>query len=210
MSIQLRSLIYNTVWYDRARRIKQKGDLLMWIARGKPAPAPSLKKQKLVASYAGEFSLKTLIETGTYLGDMVYASRGVFDKIFSIELDDSLYARAVRRFSGFSHITIFHGDSGTLLPGLLDTIQGPCLFWLDAHYSGGITAKGVSETPIMQEMQLILGRGSVDDVILIDDARAFGSGGYPEVESVRELLSQRRPGWSLNVADDVIRIHKMK
>jgi hypothetical protein len=130
-------------------------------------------KQKIVSSYARQFSIRNLVETGTYLGDMVYANRNVFDRIFSIELDKSLYERALHRFSRFAHITILHGDSSVVLPELLDTIRAPCLFWLDAHYSAGITSKAGAETPIIEELQLILKRGVVEDVILIDDARCL-------------------------------------
>ena len=31
----------------------------------------------------------------------------------------------------------------------------PCLFWLDAHYSGGITAHGAEMTPIFDEIRHI-------------------------------------------------------
>ena len=64
-------------------------------------------------------------------------------------------APSERAVPGGPHVTIFQGDSATVLPKLLATIQEPCLFWLDGHYSGGITALGKSITPILDELQTI-------------------------------------------------------
>jgi len=43
--------------------------------------------------------------------------------------------------------------------------------------------------------------------LLVDDARCFGQGDYPSIEGVREMVADRRPEWTMPVADDVIRIH---
>ena len=47
------------------------------------------------------------------------------------------------------------------------------LFWLDAHYSGGDTAKGQSNTPVMSELEAILAYSRRNDIILVDDLRYF-------------------------------------
>ena len=191
------------------RRFRSIFDVWRWRLEGKPAPPPHTVKQRTVKEYAKRFDLKILIETGTCLGDMINATRRTFNTIYSIELDDSLYERVKKKFSKFPHIHILHGDSGKILPDILSSISQPCLFWLDAHYSGGITAKGDRETPILEELQCILNHRILDHVILIDDARCFvGQKDYPIVDEVRALVSNYRPDWIVEVEYDIIRVHR--
>jgi hypothetical protein len=82
------------------------------------------------------------------------------------------------------------------------------LFWLDGHYSGGITARSAAETPILQELQCVLRHRVRTHVILIDDARCFtGANGYPTIAALRELLAGAYPSWLFTVGDDIIRMH---
>src|SRR5688572_15711107 len=126
-----------------------------WERQGRPSPPPHIVKEELIRDYAKRFRTEVLIETGTYLGDMIHAMRKSFTRIFSFELDEKLAAQARERFAGDKHVEIIQGDSGKLLGDCLATINEPCLFWLDGHYSGGITAKGSLETPIKNELQFI-------------------------------------------------------
>ena len=181
-----------------------------WKRQGQPIPPPAFIKQRCVKEYGRRFSLSTLIETGTAGGYMISATKNTFARIISIELDPTLYQLAKERFSGFDHIQILQGNSQHVLPDVLASIQQPCLFWLDAHYSGSGTAKGNLETPIMGELQCILDHPMKDHVILIDDARCFvGQNDYPTIREVRELIAGcRGQAWVFLVKDDIIRIHK--
>jgi hypothetical protein len=192
--------------YERGRRIRQ---LTRWEQAGRPVPPPHLYKQSQLKRCAERFSLDVLVETGTCLGDMVYALRDVFSEIHSIELDEALYRRARNRLAGLQHVSLTLGDSVRVLPGIVAALRRPCLFWLDAHYSGGATARGEIETPVAQELQCILRDCRVRHVILIDDAREFtGNRDYPTLDEVRSLVQQRRPGWAVEVEHDIIRIHE--
>jgi hypothetical protein len=165
-------------------------------------------KEKALLEYQKRFSLNILIETGTYLGEMVSAMRNHFKKIYSIELGKELYDQAVKRFRNEKHITILNGDSGAVLVQILQEIHAPCLFWLDAHYSAGITAKGDIDTPVAQELQIILNHEIKNHVILIDDARAFtGENGYPTVETLKEVIDSKKNNYHLEILDDIIRIY---
>ncbi len=132
-----------------------------------------------VAAYGRAFGLKTLVETGTYLGDMVEAQRLRFDRLISIELSQDLYKAARSRFAHAKNVTILRGDSGELMPSIVAGLEGPALFWLDGHYSAGITARGSLETPVQRELEAVLGSKTGYHVILVDDARCFGSGDFP-------------------------------
>jgi hypothetical protein len=163
----------------------------------------------IVKKYAQKHRTRIFIETGTYLGDMVNAIRNDFDKIFSIELSTELYERVKKRFEKYEHISIFKGDSSSLLTEVLSNIKEPCLFWLDGHFSEGITARGEKETPVLEELKQIFSHPVEDHVILIDDARCFtGENDYPALEKIRELILGRYPDNVFEVRDDIIRSHK--
>lgn len=178
-----------------------------WERNGKPAPPPHVVKQQNLRHIAQQHSLKTLIETGTYYGDMVDALKFDFEKIYSIELSDELYRQAVRRFAGQPNVELIHGDSGRVLKELLGRIKSPCLFWLDGHYSAGVTARGEKDTPIVEELSHIFSSPDIGHVIVVDDARCFGvEPGYPTVEELSEFVKARRPNTRFAVVDDGIQI----
>ena len=180
-----------------------------WNKKANPIPVPNAIKQRTIKEYAKIFSVETFIETGTYLGDMVNAVMDTFNKIYSIELDKTLYEQAKKKFSKHHNISILHGDSSKVLPVILADISEPCLFWLDGHYSGGITAKGDFNTPIMQELNCILDHTIRGHVILIDDAREFnGYNDYPTIEELKKRIFKKYPDWKFDIKDDIIRIHK--
>jgi hypothetical protein len=180
-----------------------------WEKQGRPSPPPHIIKEELIHDYAKTFNTQILIETGTYLGDMVHAMRKSFSRIISFELDHNLATQAQNRFANDNHIQIIQGDSGKLLGDHLSAIDEPCLFWLDGHYSGGITAKGALETPIKNELTAILSHPVDGHVILIDDARCFtGENDYPTLDELQKFVAERKPNHKFSVEHDIIRIHK--
>ena len=180
-----------------------------WEKQGRPSPPPHIVKEELIKNFAQTFNTPILIETGTYLGDMVYAMKQSFSKIISFELDHKLATQAQKRFANDNHIDIVQGDSGKLLGDYLATINEPCLFWLDGHYSGGITAKGALETPIKNELAFILSHPIDGHVVLIDDARCFtGENDYPTIDELKNFVAERKPNHKFSVEHDAIRIHK--
>jgi len=208
MKLSIKSAVKRTFLYDVYSRVRESRKLREWQAAGKPVPPPQEMKQRTVKEYAARFGIHTLVETGTYLGDMIGACRNDFDTIFSLELDSSLCQLARQRFDSFGHISIIEGDSADLLPDILADIKDPCLFWLDGHYSEGITAKGNSQTPVRQELGLILKHPVAGHVILIDDARCFtGDNDYPTIQEVQEMVLASDCDRFFEVQDDIIRIH---
>lgn len=180
--------------------------LFLWL-NGKSTQSPRLIKQKIIRDYANKNSIRTFIETGTYLGETVNAIRNTFSTIYTMEIDEKLYRRARKKFAGVSKIKIYSGDSGELLPKILKKINKPCLFWLDAHFSAGITSKGEKYTPILEELNCILSHQERSHVILIDDAEYFnGKGDYPTIKSLRDLVKRKRPKMRLEVIHNLILI----
>jgi hypothetical protein len=138
---------------------------------------------------------------------MVQAVSGDVDRVLSIELDDWLFRRAVRKFAGNPKVRIYHGDSAEILPGVLGSLEGRALFWLDAHYSAGITARGMIDTPIVGEFEAILARSDTGHVLLVDDANSFtGAAGYPPVDDVLNLCRRLAPNYLSKIEDNIIQV----
>lgn len=197
--------------YDMARRMTRKTrnarQVAHWELSGRPVPPPHAIKERVILEYQERYGIKIFVETGTYRGDMVAAVTDAFERIYSIELSYELWAAARSRFRNEKHIEIIRGDSGVELRWLLHRIERPALFWLDGHYSAGVTAKGDKVTPIFAELGHILDQQSFSHVILIDDARCFGvEQGYPQMEELREFIKGRRGDLKISVEWDCIRI----
>jgi len=179
--------------------------VLKWRLKGQPVPPPHRYKQKQLRYYAEKYQLKYLVETGSYYGDMIESMRTRFDKIFSIELSRDLYDHCKKRFSKYNNIFLYNGNSADVLNNIIYNINIPTLFWLDGHYSGGVTAKAEKETPIIEELACILKSGIKEYVILIDDARCFGNEkDYPSIEEIKNFGKYTNDNFI--VKNDIIRI----
>lgn len=201
----MNNLISNFV--NKAKR--SPAVLIYWKISGSKIPPPHIYKQFVLKKYAKDFSLKSLVETGTYKGDMIDALKKTFDKLTSIELSEFYYKNAVNKFKSDKHISIVLGDSGKEIKKLLKELKAPALFWLDGHFSGGKTAKTKVNTPVIDELKAILSHKLPGHVILIDDARLFnGREDYPKVNQIRKMIKGLK--YNLEVKDDIIRITPAK
>lgn len=190
--------------YEYFQILRQSSE---WVRNGRKGSPPHLIKQRIIRKYRRQYHLAVFIETGTYLGDMIHAIRKDFKEIHSIELGRDLFEKAKARFEGYSYIHLHNGNSGEVLKDILGELHQPCLFWIDAHYSAGITAKGEGNTPIEEELKHILRHECAENnVILIDDVRVFnGRNDYPLIEAIEVRV--RQAGYSsFHVEDDIARI----
>lgn len=175
------------------------------------AMLPQDEKRKLILDYAKRYNCKVFVETGTYKGDTLEACRSSFNQLFSIELSPELFRGSKDRFIGIENVHVYEGNSGDLLPEIVKKINEPALFWLDAHYSGGETAQGSEDSPIVKELDFLLNYSAFNNCILIDDARCFnGKSGYPRIHVLREMIEKKNKkdatSLDLQVKDDIIRI----
>lgn len=193
--------------YQYIRRRQQASAWEDWQQAPGPDAAPHLVKEHAVIQHARRYGIRTFVETGVLFGEMLAAVRPYFDTLYGIELDPSLCQGAQRRFEGQPSIHILEGDSGVVLPRLAKSFTQPVLFWLDGHYSGGITAKGTLETPVSAELDVLLAHPVRNHVILIDDARCFdGTHDYPRLADLEASVRSRRPDLAWEVSHDMIRI----
>jgi len=137
---------------------------------------------------------RVFIEAGTYRGNTVAFFLSHADEITSVELQDGLYADAVRRFAAHPKVTIVHGDALTEIPRVVAEVSRPPLVFLDGHFSMQGTAVGTEMEPA-RAMLPALGRAAPPGTtVVIDDLRLFGSGmvGFPQLD---ELTAAAREGF---------------
>ena len=200
-----RRLLQRTPLYGPYKVAGHYPDYWYWILRGRPARSPHLLKQKVVRAYGEKFGLKTLVETGTYYGEMVAAMKRRFDRIYSIEFDPALAARATRKFARYEHIRIFCGDSRAVMPEVLALLAGPALFWLDAGYYGWVGKQGDRQR-LSAELEMILSH-PFPHVVLLDDARCLtGRDGIPSVDDVKAYVEAKFPNRQVEVEYDIMRV----
>ena len=129
---------------------------------------PDNLKRELLRAVAKEHGLRVFVETGTYMGETAWALRQELDRIETIELEPTLARLARIRFKRVSNVHVHEGDSAAVLPKILEALNEPALFWLDAHPSTDRTARD-APIPLQAELAAI-GRHPVGGhVVLVDD-----------------------------------------
>lgn len=179
-----------------------------WINKGMPYPAPATYKIQTILTLANKFNINIFIETGSLDGRTVEAVKGDFEEIHSIELGKHLYDICVDRFRGISHIHFYHGASETILPTILGKINEPCLFWLDAHHSGGSTAKGEKASSLYAEIPTILSHNIKNHVILVDDTNdCCDRDGYLSVDTMKREIREKLPNYTVEDEGYILRAY---
>jgi hypothetical protein len=193
-------------FYGAYKSLSHYPDYWYWKLRRNPVRSPHLLKQRTVVEYARKFGLRTLVETGTYYGEMVAAVKTHFDRVFSIEYDPALAHRATRRFERDPRIRILEGDSAVVLPELLKSIEAPALFWLDAGYWGWDQLRRDPER-LSVEVEAILTHRVRGHVILMDDARMLnGQKGALTFAEFQSRVAARFPDRAIDLRYDIVRI----
>jgi hypothetical protein len=205
-ALTLLKTVYNYLLHKRPSKNTNKL-VLDWESAGRPVPPPHAIKQLIITQIRKESCYDLFIETGTYLGEMVAAQKKNFNQIYSIELSKELYLAAKNKFSSDRNVTIINGDSGDVLPELLRQVNKPAIFWLDGHYSAGITAKGNKDCPIFEELSAIFNSRPLKHILLIDDARLFtGENDYPKMNELLGFIKGHRPTVEPLIIDDIIHV----
>ena len=80
-------------------------------------------------------------------------------------------------------LTLCHGDSATELKRILEKIDEPICFWLDAH-GGADKYASTEEVPLLNELEAIKNHHIKNHIIAIDDAHLFGKVQYDKTGNV--------------------------
>lgn len=189
----------------RISRIKEWKGYIIWKIKGSPIPAHGIYKWKILNNVSKKFGIKTFIETGTAGGGTVRKMQKYFDKLYTIELDPTLYHQGKATSTNSSKITFLEGDSGQIIKDILSKLNTPAVFWLDAHYSGTGTAKADLETPIIEEIKNIFNHPIKKHVIVIDDMREFnGTHDYPTFEFLTSFIKENAPEYTWHKDNDIL------
>lgn len=173
-----------------------------WKQRSYGPPSPQRVKQAVLARNAIPGAL--WVETGTFLGETTDFLASMSPAVYSIEPEPTLASEAIEYFKNRPHVTIIQNLSESALPDLLPTLSGNINFWLDGHFSEGITFQGPKDTPILDELQCIQDNlknfGNVR--IMIDDVRCFNPAvpdysSYPSLAMVLEALEKMGLTWDI-------------
>lgn len=115
------------------------------------------------------------IETGTYLGETIFAIERYFDQLYTIEIKEEFYNNAARRYNG-NKIRFVLGDSSKKFLEILPTIKSPSIFFLDGHWSAGNTGRGEKDCPLYEELSAINTHFSNEAILILDDMRLCETG----------------------------------
>ena len=202
---RLKSVFISTSKVNKNRMLNEYVVFNDWLRSGSVGLPPHVFKQNTIYEFKQKFQYEIFIETGTYLGDMIEAQKKFFKKLYSIELSKKLYSMAVKRFRKDKNVEILQGDSGKVLSQIVSKLDESAIFWLDGHYSAGMTAKGDKECPIFEELDAIFAGKNLNHVLLIDDARCFiGQGDYPTIDELTKFIKRHNPAYNIEIKKDII------
>jgi len=172
---------------------------------GEYQPPPHCIKMQVLRSYVQQPESTTLIETGTYFGQTVQSLKSVFQQVISIEIDPDLYGLAQQRFTAQRNVRLILGDCVNALPGVLAELNVPAVFWLDGHWSGGVTGRGTVADPILISLAQIEKHSIKGHVLFVDDARTFETGGSgPDLIEVLAAIRKINPDYRIRIHNDII------
>jgi GT2 family glycosyltransferase len=160
-----------------------------------PAEAPegTAKREHLLSLFHAR-GHRTLLESGTFVGDTVEYFMAHAQRIISVEVEPTLFADAQRKFHGVPNVELVFGDALHLIPGIVDELEDPPLIWLDGHFSEGVTGAGDEIEPAASILaQLGVVRTPAGTTIVVDDLRLFGL--HPDFPGLDELLERARQGF---------------
>lgn len=173
-----------------------------WEQRLYASPSPADIKRSSLRRIG--FPDAVWVETGTFLGDTAAFLSAEAKFVYTIEPEQTLYHKAAQRFAGSSKVTPIFGLSEEVFSTLLPTLSGIVNFWLDGHYSGGVTHQGPTDCPVREELQNIetnMNRFS-KVAIMIDDIRCFDPSipayaDYPSLDYLVDWARKNHLRWGI-------------
>ena len=145
---------------------------------------------KLALRLKEQYDLRFFVETGTLVGNTAKWASEHFEQVYTIECSYKFYIIARNKIGAIPNVKLFHGFSQHFLDGVLPSLTGPALIWLDAHWSPDLQYACFDQVicPVLEEIDVI-SEASQDHVILVDDFRLFGKEpGWPSIDVVKKAL----------------------
>jgi hypothetical protein len=99
----------------------------------------------------------------------------IVEYVHTIEQDHELFVDAHRALRDLPSVECHFGPANTVLATILQTIDEPVLFWLDAHWFPALSASDAPQCPLLSELDVLAQWPWTRlSAILIDDAHLFG------------------------------------
>src|SRR5260221_6074789 len=113
------------------------------------------------------------VEPGVPDGDGIAVARYYgFPRIYSCDIDPAAIDKAKSRFPQ-NNVLLRLGDSRQFISEMAASLEGPSLFWLDAHFPDH-AAREVGEFPLPDALQTLSRRQAIaKDVVVCDDMRCI-------------------------------------
>ena len=175
-----------------------------YLKTGCHNPIPAYIKRKLLLRHSVRSA--TWIETGTYLGETTRFLASRFPVVHTIEPSEYCMSRAKLLTSrSLKRKIVFHlGTSEQKLDHICGQVDGDVCFWLDAHYSAGITFRADEKTPILKELDAIenhMHRYNSITVLIDDVLGAHLDSEYPSIDYYVDWARRNKLLW--NIENDV-------
>jgi len=200
---QLRALLCKIkITTQNLLHIRKSIELYKWYSRTHCAPpAPHFVKQGVLLRHG--IKNCTWIESGTYLGSTTKLLATIYFHVHTIEPSQKCLSIAKDYIGDLKNVTYYNGTSEDYIETACAAVGGDVCFWLDGHYSAGITFQGDDDTPIMHELAVIekyLHRyRSV--VVMIDDIRCshLDDDHYPSLNYYVEWSNRNNLNWIIEL-----------
>lgn len=196
-----KSIISNLRAKRRANK-GQKNEEREWVLRRYAAPSPAYIKRAVLLRLGTPGAI--WVETGTFMGDTTALLANDAKDVYTIEPDRALFEKAAIRFQSNPRVHVIHGLSEETFPSLLPSLRGAINFWLDGHFSGGITHQGPTDCPVRDELKNIeKNLHHFEKVtVLIDDIRCFDPSiaeyrDYPDVDFLVDWCRRNNLRWHI-------------
>ena len=203
--------ILNLLFSKTSVSIQKYKEIRSWKKRMYSEHSPQFIKEEVFLKYG--IKNAKWIETGTCHGITTKFLADNYPQVYSIEPSKDLYDRAVQNFEG-RNVDLFNNCSENVLPDLLSKLNGDINFWLDGHYSGGVTFKGKKDCPVEDELLAINENISnfTKITILIDDVRCFLAKspdyyGYPSIDYLVDWSRKNKFYWRIEHDIFIMRNH---
>lgn len=138
---------------------------------------------------------KTLfVETGTNFGNGIYtALKCGFEKAISVEISASLFFANQFKYAKHDNVKLFLGDSQHIFPLMLQLVNEPAVFWIDAHHDNG--------DPAFHELKYLKDHHIKTHTILVDDMPFHFAGSLRN--QIEDLILQINPDYTIEYVDNI-------
>lgn len=150
------------------------------------------------------YGMTTLVETGTFEGESTLWAAQRFRRVVTIDISLEFQDAALAACAEHSNVEFLRGDTRLVLPGVMASLDGPAVFWLDAHSAPGLFGKA-DDWPALEELEII-DLSPFAHFVLIDDAHCFMPGTpHPACPTFDQVRARAKEGaYVCKIHHDVI------